>query len=116
MPDCSLSLLERHLLPTLAGGVAVLLLAWLLCHRVMQTFLEARGVQPWSAFDSFGAAPLVLAGAAAVGGATTLASGLFVNPCASYAHTTAAEVAAIALAITGLMMLHFGLLALRRLT
>ncbi len=94
----------------------MLVLAWIICHRVMRTFLEARGVEPWTAFDSMGSAPLVLAGAAAIGGGTTLAAGLFVNPCAQLVHTTAAQVAAIALAITGLLMLHFGLLAIRRLT
>ena len=96
--------------------MAILLLAWFVCHRVMKTFLEARGVAPWTAIDSLGSAPLVLTGAAAVGGATTLAAGVFTNPCSLLAHTVAATMAALALAITGFLMLHFGLLALRRLT
>ncbi len=51
------------------AALAAALAAGMLVHRQLREPLEARGVRPWRFRDAFGAAPMVLIGAALLGAA-----------------------------------------------
>jgi hypothetical protein len=116
MPTCSFPFLDRLLLPTLLGGSLFALLAAVIGHSVMRTFLEARGVQPWGIFDSLRAIPFALLGAALIGVAVTLTAGLLVLECRDLRDTPSVLIADAVCALGGMVLLRTGLLGVRRLT
>ena len=105
------------------GLVAAAIVASVLCaavagivgHGVLRPMLEARGVAPWTVRDSLGSMPLVLIGAALIGGSGALASGWLWCACDAIIPTVLVVVAGT-LFLLGLSMLRLGLLALRKLT
>lgn len=116
MPSCSLPFFERYFLPTAGGALLLAIVAGMIGHSILRTFLEARGVEPWGVLDSLNAMPLVLLGAAAVGAAATLTATAIILPCTDYGESTFPITASVVLVVSGLLMLRLGLLAVRRLT
>ncbi|HYW30202.1 MAG TPA: hypothetical protein VE869_01765 [Gemmatimonas sp.] len=116
MPDCALPLLDRFLIPCIVGGFVFATLAAVIGHSILQTFLEARGVVPWSLFDSLTSLPLLLLGAGAIGAAVTLAAGLYLLACPGFQHRSALFILGGTAALGGLALLRAGLLGVRRLT
>ncbi len=96
-------------------------LAWLVAliisHAILRTFLEARGVEPWSRRDSALATPLVTLGAALITGAVVYLTVATIVPCpVGLGHGAATRVVSLGFIAAGGLMLRLGLLALRKLT
>jgi len=53
--------------PAMLCGVGALVLVAAVAHALLRTFLEARGVRPWTLLDSLGASPMLLLGALVLG-------------------------------------------------
>ena len=81
-------------------------------HGVLRPLMEARGVSPWRLKDSAGSLPLVLIGAALMGGAAAVFAAWGVTGCDAAGWAVVALCAAI---ICGVLMMRLGLLALRKL-
>lgn len=93
-------------------GVLVALLAGCVAHGVLRPLMEARGVTPWLVRDSVGALPLVLIGAALVGGSASVFAMAGAMSCVL---ETMIVIAISVKMIFGIAMLRLGLLALRKL-
>lgn len=115
MFDPASSPLHTLLLASSSGALAGMVIAAAVAHGVMQHFLEARGVSPWSARDSIGALPVVLAGAGMLGAAFALM--VVAIPEQDAAIPVAGTLGvALPLAFVGAIVLRLGLLELRKLT
>lgn len=109
--------LAFHFVPMAAAGVGAALLALTVAHALLRTFLESRGVHPWTLRDTVGATPVLLLGAWLLGAAAGLlvpaGHGALGAGCAM---PQGAILLALALAALGGVALRLGLLALRKLT
>jgi hypothetical protein len=86
-------------------------------HALLRTFLEARGVRPWTLLDSLGASPVLLLGALLLG--TTggvLAAWWLTCPGLRCAVPSVGVLLALLLAAAGVLATWLGLLALRKFT
>ena len=102
-------------------AVVAAALAWLIAlaisHSILRTFLEARGVEPWSRRDSALATPLVTLGAALVTGAVVYLTVATIVPCpVGTGRMGLTRMVCLGLLASGGLMLRLGLLALRKLT
>jgi hypothetical protein len=111
--------LACHFVPVATAGVGALLLVLAVAHALLRTFLEDRGVRPWTLRDSLGATPVLLLGALLLGAA----GGLLAPWChgtvalgAGCAIPRGTILLALALAAVGALAVRLGLLALRKLT
>lgn len=103
--------------PVLLGGVGASALVAMVSHALLKTFLEARGVRPWTRRDSLGATPVLLLGAALLGGSGgTLLSRWLTCPGTGCAIPRIGVVLALAGGAAGLLATWLGLHALRKLT
>jgi len=108
---------EVAALTALVAAALAWILALTISHSILRTFLEARGVEPWSRRDSALATPLVTLGAALVTGAVVYLTVATIVPCpVGIGHGTAIRVVSLGLIAAGGLMLRLGLLALRKLT
>ena len=101
----------------LIAAVLAWLIALTISHAILRTFLEARGVEPWTRRDSALATPLVTFGAALATGTVTYLTIATIMPCpVGIGHAAATRVISLGLLIAGAVILRLGLLALRKLT
>lgn len=81
-------------------------------HGVLRPMLEARGVAPWSVRDSLGSMPLVLIGAAMIGGSGACFFAWALTQCVgSGVKITIVSV----IMVWGVTLVRLGLVALRKL-
>jgi hypothetical protein len=102
----------------LAAFLAILI-AVIVAHGALQTFLEARGVQPWRLGDTLLATPLIIAGAGAIGGGGAAIAHRLGNH-AFIARTIPSalwiDAAGLVSLCAGVIMLTLGVRAIRKLT
>lgn len=103
--------------PALACGIAAPVLVATVAHALLKTFLEARGVRPWTLLDSLGASPVLLLGAVLLGGSGgALGTWWLTCPGMGCAIPPVGVVFALACAAGGLLATALGLHALRKFT
>jgi hypothetical protein len=109
--------MTMQFVPALIGGVAALLLVVAVSHALLRTFLEARGVRPWTLLDSLGASPVLLLGALLLGtSGGVLAAWWLTCPGITCAVPSVGVLLALLLAAAGVLATWLGLLALRKFT
>lgn len=93
-------------------SLLVAAVAGMVGHGVLRPMLEARGVTPWSIRDSLGSMPLVLIGAAMIGGSSACFFAWTLMPCVfSGVKITIVGV----IMVWGVTLVRLGLVALRKL-
>lgn len=103
--------------PAMLCGVGALVLVAAVAHALLRTFLEARGVRPWTLLDSLGASPVLLLGALLLGmSAGLLATWWHTCPGVTCVLAPVGVVLALLLAAAGTLAAWLGLLALRKFT
>ena len=108
---------EVAVVTAVASALLAGILAFAISHAILRTFLEARGVEPWSRRDSALATPLVTLGATLITGAVVYLTVATIVPCpVGIGHGTAIRVVSLGLIAAGGLLLRLGLLALRKLT
>lgn len=108
---------EMAVVTAVASALLAGLLAFAISHAILRTFLEARGVEPWSRRDSALATPLVTLGATLITGAVVYLTVATIVPCpVGTGRMGLARMVCLGLLASGGLMLRLGLLALRKLT
>jgi hypothetical protein len=117
--DHTTRMTTEHLAEVGIAALLAILVAELVAHGALRTFLEARGVKPWRWSDTMLATPLIMAGAGAVGGGGA-AIGHRVGNRAFITHLPLSSLwidfAGLAAVCIGLFMLTLGVIALKKLT
>jgi hypothetical protein len=100
----------------IAAAMTTLLVLYV-AHGAMRTFLEARGVAPWSTRDTVFAIPLVLGGAALAAGSVAYLTVATVVPCPiGTTDMRMIRVLSLGLLAAALLMVWLGVRAIRKLT
>lgn len=98
---------------TVSLAMLVMFVAGMVGHGVLRSFLEARGVAPWSLLDSLGSMGLVMLGTGVIGGSGGLLALWGISGCDVAGWSV---VCASGLLVCGVVMTRLGLHALRKLT
>ena len=100
----------------IAAAMTTLLVLYV-AHGTMRTFLEARGVAPWSTRDTVFSIPLVLAGASLAAGSVVYLAVATVVPCpVGTTDMRMIRVLSLGVLAASLLMVWLGVRAIRKLT
>ena len=117
-PVTAASMTTEHFAEVGIAAFFAMVIAEIVAHGALRTFLEARGVVPWKFGDTLLATPLILAGAGAIGGGGA-AIGHRVGNRAFIIHAPLSslwiDLGGLTAVILGLVMVVLGTIALRKL-